>query len=419
MFGKKVLLSSLAAAILLLSGCRDSENNISQEAVTGQKNFSDTLFMDFSEFKKSYKKQEDSICSYYMDMGAISESRTVEFGYRSNTNFDNGKLVELTSDNISISDDEIMFSAWNYFKKNDSIEITGLNSIDEIWQQYGQPLWYIEERETAVLVFEVFDPNRSYYTVFYGKNGDYKMLEIDKDKKYSIPFRPQVTDEKIYLFTESMRNDNSLLVTAIDIDDQEAILYTITYEDMGLPDNTLIIQPHNIFIDGNLMFLYANAYHKTGYVALYDFESRKGTNVEVKKDGGDGKLFRYGDGLGLMVSECFNSDYSTTMGIRFWGFDSDNLSIWENEEAYVEIAREAKYFYYIFGHYFYCVGDKLCGMMSSIDIDTGKSETDVYVEISLPDGAVTTFIPLNVKDHSIYAYTVRENGVAVSPHNVK
>lgn len=56
--------------------------------------------------------------------------------------------------------------------------------------------------------------------------------------------------------------------------------------------------------------------------------------------------------------------------------------------------------------------------MKDIDIDTGMTQTDVYVEISLPDGAVTTFIPLEIKEHDCYSYTILENGVAVSPHNV-
>ena len=64
-----------------------------------------------------------------------------------------------------------------------------MNSIDEIWANYNQPLWYIEEKGLSVLVFEIFEPERSYYTVFYGKNGDYKMVEIDKDKKYQDAYK--------------------------------------------------------------------------------------------------------------------------------------------------------------------------------------------------------------------------------------
>ena len=412
---KKLLFVALAVVALPLSGCAGHEPDTQVD--TEQKDFSDVMYMDFAEFKKLHKKQTASICSYYMDMSTIPESRTVECGYRSFDNFDEGKLVELTSDGISISNDKIMFSAWNHFKTKDSMEITGLNSIDEIWANYNQPLWYIEEKGLSVLVFEIFEPERSYYTVFYGKNGDYKMVEIDKDKKYSIPYRPQVTDEKIYLFTEALHNESSFLVTAIDIGSREAELSVVKPEDMGLPDKKLMVHPHNIFIDGNVLFVYAN-YHKTGYVALYDFKSGKGTNIDIKNDFGFGKLFRYGDGLGLTVSQCINSEYDTSMGIRFFGFETDNLSVWENEEAYVEIAREAEYFYSIFGHYIYCVGDKLCGLMKDIDIDTGMTQTDVYVEISLPDGAVTTFIPLEIKEHDCYSYTILENGVAVSPHNV-
>lgn len=417
MYGKikKLLFVALAVVALPLSGCAGHEPDTQVD--TEQKDFSDVMYMDFAEFKKLHKKQTASICSYYMDMSTIPESRTVECGYRSFDNFDEGKLVELTSDGISISNDKIMFSAWNHFKTKDSMEITVLNSIDEIWANYNQPLWYIEEKGLSVLVFEIFEPERSYYTVFYGKNGDYKMVEIDKDKKYSIPYRPQVTDEKIYLFTEALHNESSFLVTAIDIGSREAELSVVKPEDMGLPDKKLMVHPHNIFIDGNVLFVYAN-YHKTGYVALYDFKSGKGTNIDIKNDFGFGKLFRYGDGLGLTVSQCINSEYDTSMGIRFFGFETDNLSVWENEEAYVEIAREAEYFYSIFGHYIYCVGDKLCGLMKDIDIDTGMTQTDVYVEISLPDGAVTTFIPLEIKEHDCYSYTILENGVAVSPHNV-
>ena len=417
MYGKikKLLFVALAVVALPLSGCAGHEPDTQVD--TEQKDFSDVMYMDFAEFKKLHKKQTASICSYYMDMSTIPESRTVECGYRSFDNFDEGKLVELTSDGISISNDKIMFSAWNHFKTKDSMEITGLNSIDEIWANYNQPLWYIEEKGLSVLVFVIFEPERSYYTVFYGKNGDYKMVEIDKDKKYSIPYRPQVTDEKIYLFTEALHNESSFLVTAIDIGSREAELSVVKPEDMGLPDKKLMVHPHNIFIDGNVLFVYAN-YHKTGYVALYDFKSGKGTNIDIKNDFGFGKLFRYGDGLGLTVSQCINSEYDTSMGIRFFGFETDNLSVWENEEAYVEIAREAEYFYSIFGHYIYCVGDKLCGLMKDIDIDTGMTQTDVYVEISLPDGAVTTFIPLEIKEHDCYSYTILENSVAVSPHNV-
>ena len=406
----------MAAAALFLSGCAGHKPNT--QIYTEQKDFSDVLYMDFTEFEKQYQRQTASICTYYMDMNAIPEGRTVEIGYRSLDNFDEGKLVELTSDGTGISDDKIMFSAWNHFKTKDSMEITGLNSIDEIWANYNQPLWYIEEKGLSVLVFEIFEPERSYYTVFYGKNGDYKMVEIDKNKKYSIPCRPQVTDEKIYLFTDAMHSGDSFLVTAIDIDSGETELSVIKYEDMGLPNKTLIVHPHNIFVDGNLMFLYASDLRTKGYVVLYDLESGKGTSIEFKDKTGHGKLFRYGDGLGLTVSQCINSNYDTTMGIRFFGFDADNLSIWENEEAQVEIARESKYFGGYIEYQFYCVGDRLCGMIKDINIDTGMSTTDAYVEISLPDGAVTTFIPLKIKKYQYNSYTIRENGVAVSPHNV-
>lgn len=421
MYGKikKILFAAMAAAALFLSGCAGHEPDT--QIYTEQEDFSDVLYMDFSEFEKLHQKQTSSACTYYMDMSAIPASRTVDIGYRFFENFDEGKLVELTSDGISIPDDEIMFSASNYFRNRDIMEITNLNSLDKIWETYDQPLWYIEENGMSVLVFELHDAynaDRWYYLVFYGKDGDYKMVEIDKDKKYSIPCRPQVTDDKIYLFTEAMRSGDSFLVTAIDIDSRETELSVITYEDMGLPDKTLIVHPHNIFVDGNLMFLYASDLRTKGYVVLYDLESEKGAGIEFKDKGGHGKLFRYGDGLGLTVSQCINSGYNTTMGIRFFDFDADKLSIWENEEAQVEIARESKYFDGYVGYQFYCVGDRLCGMIKDINIDTGMSTTDAYVEISLPDGVVTTFIPLKIKKYNFDSYTIRENGVAVSPHNV-
>lgn len=423
MYGKikRLLFAALVTAALLLSGCAKQAADIPAASNTEQTDFSDALYMDFSEFEKLHKKQTTSACTYYMDMSAIPENRTVEIGYRSFDNFDEGKLVELTSDGISVSNDEMMFSASNHFRNRDIIEITNLKSLDEIWETYDQPLWYIEEKGMSVLVFELHDAynaDRWYYLVFYGKDGDYKMVEIDKDKKYHTPCRPQVTDNKIYLFTDAMHSGDSFLVTAIDIDSGETELSVVTYEDMGLPDKTLIVNSHNIFIDGNLMFLYAADYYSKGYVALYDLESGKSASIEFKDTVGHGKLFRYGDGLGLTVSQCINSNYDTTMGIRFFGFDADNLSIWENEEAQVEIARESKYFGGYIEYQFYCVGDRLCGMIKDINIDTGMSTTDAYVEISLPDGVVTTFIPLKIKKYQYNSYTIRENGVAVSPHNV-
>ena len=112
MYGKikKLLFVALAVVALPLSGCAGHEPDTQVD--TEQKDFSDVMYMDFAEFKKLHKKQTASICSYYMDMSTIPESRTVECGYRSFDNFDEGKLVDLTSDGISISNDKIMFSAW-------------------------------------------------------------------------------------------------------------------------------------------------------------------------------------------------------------------------------------------------------------------------------------------------------------------
>ncbi|MDE6031097.1 MAG: hypothetical protein K2G32_05700, partial [Oscillospiraceae bacterium] len=235
-----------------------------------------------------------------------------------------------------------------------------MNSRDKIWEQYGQAFWYIEENETEVLVFEHFQGSDTYYTVFYGNDGDYDMVKINKDDKYSEPCRPQVTDDKIYLFTES---SNTFLVTAIDRAARTSEFDTITYEDIGLPDKNLNVSSGNIFIDGSVIFLYADDYGSGGYVSMYDLESGTGASYKVKKDSGWGKLFRYGDGLGLTVSECYNSGYNTTMGIRFFEYDLNEPSIRENEDMYVEIAREAKYCYHSDGHKFYCIGDTLCGMI--------------------------------------------------------
>ena len=90
----------MAAAALFLSGCAGHKPNT--QIYTEQEDFSDVLYMDFSEFEKLHKKQTTSACTYYMDMSAIPENRTVEIGYRSFDNFDEGKLVELTSDRKSV-----------------------------------------------------------------------------------------------------------------------------------------------------------------------------------------------------------------------------------------------------------------------------------------------------------------------------
>ncbi len=411
MFGNKtkkaisvVLLVCFGA---IMSGCTDS-------AIL-ETEYGSPLLMSFSDFKDEYKEQKNSLVSFYNYKYDIPDSRTVDICFANLLNLSNNAKFypsEIVESKIMPIDKEMGYAVRKCYPVDTILNITGTDSIDEILEKYGHPQDYTEYNGICAIKISRSDE----YIIFYGDNNGGKMVIIDKEYKTTQNTMLQITDEAIYLFIKPNRDSNfGISVTKISIESSEVSRQFISFEEMNLPEIKGQILVNNIFIDDGIMYFSINDYGSNSWVTAYDFDSGKGNNIKIKC-AYDGKLFKYESGVGLMVS-CYDDEgYNTNMGLRFFNYDVEANKFTEREELSVTFPENARYGFYIDGAKFYCTNDTLCGIMDHIN-----DGSYAYVEISLPDGEITTFMPFKAKkaSHFPISYTVRENGAAVSPHNVK
>lgn len=406
MSGNKIIKSVLLIICFFtfLVGCSAADVNVQE--------YDSPLLMKFTSFKRECKNQKNSLLNYYSYKCNIPNERTIEISlayvFASQLPL---KSFTITGTEITAEDKEMGYAARNCYPADTMFSITKTQSTDEIAEKFGTPDAYAEYNGISVLLIS----NTYEYIVFYGNSTEGNMIRIDKEYKIPQNTTLQITDNAIYLFIKPNRDSNfGVSVIKISLENSEVTKQFITFEEMNLPEIKGQILVNNIFIDDGIMYFSINDFGSSSWITAYDFDSGKGNNVKIKC-AYDGKLFKYQDGVGMMVSGYDNDGYNTNMGLRFFGYDAKANEFTEKEDMSVDFPKNVRYFYAIYGAEFYCTNDTLCGIL--IHINDGSK---AYVEISLPNGEITTFIPFKTNNeyYSPFGYIIRENGVAVSPHNV-
>ena len=153
-------------------------------------------------------------------------------------------------------------------------------------------------------------------------------------------------------------------------------------------------------------------------VVVYDLKSNQFDLVHIQDVDTAGKLFRYGNELGVMTASFGEDGYYSNMEVRFFELNTVNCKLSEKRTLSLPLSADWAYFFEK-GTEFYCIDDTLCGIMT----EKKNGSSYAYIEINLKNGTVTTFIPFAKKDKKenkglFYGgILIRENGKAVSTFN--
>lgn len=394
----------------MFSGCNITKQHthlLADEYTSLKNDYSEGLYMNFDDFKKYDNTQSNSVCEYY-SISNVSDSKSIELCYSNISNFFDIIVLEINEHGIVISDNEVSIDAYKHYPIDIATEMTNTETVDELWGKMGQPYKYIEQNGISAMLFED--------SLVLGTEGNYETISLDSNIRATRVKSMQIANDSIYLFEKITHNSQAhIAVTEIKISENPELNYTvIPFTAMGLPEIHGQILEDNIFINNNNLYFSINDYGRNSWIAAYDLESGKGTNFKIEHVTYDGKLFCYEDCIGLMVSAHNNSGYNTDIGINFFSFDSEECRLTENTKLYIEFPKDAKYIYGTIGNQFYCIDDKLCGIMHHID-----DGSFAYTEIDLSDGTISAFVPFKTKLNSyiLYGYTIRNNGTGVSQHN--
>lgn len=151
---------------------------------------------------------------------------------------------------------------------------------------------------------------------------------------------------------------------------------------------------------------------------VYDLKTNQFDLIHIQDVDTAGKLFRYGNELGVMTASFGEDGYYSNMEVRFFELNTVKCKLSEKRTLSLPLSADWAYFLEK-GAEFYCIDDTLCGIMT----EKGNGSSYAYIEISLKNGAITTFIPFAKKDKKenkgmFYGgILIRENGKAVSPFN--
>ncbi len=403
---RKILTYILCTSLttLTLAACNGGQKKLPESHESSD--YTDHLYMDFADFDGKYRKSSNSAWEYY-EIGGVPEGRTVELCYVNITDSSDTIGVVISHDGVEVSDTELCAALSGYYPVDTVKEMLGVDEAEDIPEHIGmqRPYRYTEYKGTSALLLKdslVFGSQDSYHNILLDDR-------VDEERVHSM----QITEDSIYLFELiwSFRK-SSIAITRINLTEESEQSYMlIPFADMGIPDFKGKIEDNNTFIHNEMLYLSVDNYGGTHWVGAYNLETNKGANVEIR--GYEGKIFCYDGNIGITTAKANSTGYGTDMSIRFYKFDTEKSELIENNELYIEYPKDAKHIFGLDGNKFYCIGDKLCGVM--YNTSTGFA----YAEIDLKTGKVTSMIPFRqtLKYHTLVGYTVLSNGVCVSQHN--
>lgn len=413
--------------IFQLSGCVKKESaSVSRDdtAYDEKADFAASLTLNYDILRKKYPEQKNDIFCYVNAQNKIPEGREIKFCMEdfNNPYLHEGKTFNITASGIEVSDEHMLYTDGRYFPLETVLAMTGKTSLDEVMRDIGQPRVYEELGDFCAFLVE--NTASDFDVVYYGIPEHTDTVELKND---DVVIRSlQITEDSIYCFTLPDKGiKQSVTVSRIPRNGGEVDTKKILYSDISFPEVFSAKFIENIFVDNDYLFYLAEfvtsvePLHSEFYILAYDLKT-DGYDVYKTSDIDNvGKVFRYGSGLGFVTSMFDEHGYQTKTGIRFLNFDEANCKFSLKEELLLSQSENWSYSMGILSEHFYCIYDKLCGIMSIKD----NSASLAYVEIDLANGTVTTCVPFakiakkEYKNLFYGSFTIRDNGKGVSEHN--
>ncbi len=425
----KKIISVLLGFVLVfqLSGCVKKENdpNFRDDAAYDEKEgFAGSLALNYDVLRKKYPELKNDVFCYVNAQNKIPESREVKLCMQDITNsyLHEGKTLNITASGIEDSNERMLYTDGRYFPLETVLAMTDKTSLDEVIRDIGQPRVYEELGNLCAFLIE--NTASDYDVVYYGTPEHTSTIELRSDG--AVLRSLQITEDSIYCFMLLDKDvEQSVTVYRILRNEDEVVTKKILYSNVGFPDfiNAKFIE--NIFVDGDYLFYLAEfvtssePLHSEFRVLAYDLKTDEYDVYGTDDIDTVGKLFRYKNGLGFVTAMFDERGYQTKTGVRFLDFDKTTCKLSLRKELLLPKSEYWSYAIGILGEHFYCIDDKLCGIMQIKD----NAASLAYVEIELIDGAVTTFVPFakiakQENKNLLYGnFTIRDKGKGVSEHN--
>ena len=306
---------------------------------------------------------------------------------------------------------------------------TGYTSVDDLFDNLGQVQVYEELGDFCAFSVNHYDERPEFMdTVYFGEPGNMKSVDISFGEMNQPPDQTlQITEKYIYYFAYDyeVKTESSVTIVQIPRDGSEVVTKKIFFADIGFPYlyNGNFIE--NTFVDGDNLFmlggfmLSAEQQQFEFYIMAYNLKTDEFDVYKTQDFKGMGKLFRYGDGLGVMTALYDERGYFSEMGVRFLNFDEDSCRLSVKGDLPFAQSENWTYDMSVDGKHFYCIDDTLCGILTNKD----NASSFMYVEIDLKTGAVSTCIPFakntdkENKGLVLGSMLIRDGGMAVSEHN--
>lgn len=392
-----------ALCVLMLSGCQDTFNSSNVDKV-----LMPPAEMLLESSLKDYYVSKNSICEYNADYLNLSENRTVEINLSPRDRLE-GYTFNLSQDDISVNENAYN-AVFGYCPNDILFEMTGCSSGEEVLYTLGQPYMFetYEDKYALILI-------NSEQTFIYGSKGDFTTININSDFNIADVNSIQISDDKIYLIaTRTSGKNNSVFVLTVSNETGEQDIISVPFSDMQLPEKKLSVSKHNPFIYNKTLFFSVSDYSFNGWLAAYNFDNCIGSSIPVEDFGYDGQIFLYDNSIGYFYSELCTDGYNNSMKINLYDFNyADCEFVHKSELNY--FPKETQYYYYLYGYRFYCIDDMLCGVLQHME-----DNSLAYMEITLTDGVIKTFVPfyVDVNKYYVNGYSINDGMTAKSRHNI-
>lgn len=389
---------------LMLPGCQGvlNSSDVNEVCIAPTEELLQSSLKDYSTIKAS-------ICEYNSDHLNLPENRTVEINLSARDRLE-GYTFNLSSSDISVNENAYN-AVFGYCPNEILYEMTGCSSGEEVLNTIGQPYMFEMCGDRYALLFI-----NSEQTFIFGRKGDFTTISIDYDFNIANVNSIQISDDEIYLIaTRSSGKDNSVFVLTFSTETGKQDMITVPFSDMQLPEKKLSVSKYNPFIYNKTLFFSVSDYSFNGWIAAYNFDKCVGSSLPIEDFGYDGQIFMYDNNIGYFYSELHTDGYNNSMKLILFDFNYADCEFTQKTELDY-FPEGTQYYYYLYGYRFYCIDDMLCGVLQHME-----DNSLAYIEISLKEGKIKTFVPfyVDVNKYFVNGYSIKDSIAARSRHNIK